>query len=61
MIATEKGLRRTVGKAVRLHNAFMLFRRLGLEYSAYVAKRDRDNVMRQAHQAKRRIAERARA
>lgn len=59
MIATEKGLRRTVAKAIRLHNAFMLFRRLGLEYSAYAAKRDRDNTMWQARMAKRRITSRA--
>ena len=57
MIATEKGLRRTVRKAQFLHSVYMLYRRFGLDYQAWATKRSRDEAMAEARAGKRRISE----
>ena len=65
MIATEKGLRRTVRKARKLHHVFLIYRRWAgadsflLDCWAQSAKSDRDAAMAQARQFKRRVAQRA--
>ncbi|SBV35988.1 hypothetical protein STPYR_10918 [uncultured Stenotrophomonas sp.] len=66
MIASEKGLRRTVRKARNLHRVFLIYRRWAVDSFvigcwAESAKSDRDAAMAEAREFKRRDAERARA